>query len=93
VECALGGATDVLIRRVRCLGNCSRGLSAALRRDGAWSYVFGRLQAEDAASLIDGARLLATSTDGLLPWRERPECLKRGLIARLPPLNFEGETP
>ena len=29
--------------------------------------------------------LFADSTDGLMPWRGRPDCLKRGLVARIPP--------
>jgi predicted metal-binding protein len=89
---ALGNASDVDVRGVRCLGNCSRGLSAAIRRDNAWTYVFGGLDAErDGPTLIAGARLFAESTDGLLPWRGRPDPLKRGLIARVPPIDFEGE--
>jgi predicted metal-binding protein len=39
--------------------------------------------------LVAGARLLAGAADGIMPWRGRPEPLKRGLIARVPPLNFE----
>ena len=30
----------------------------------------------------------ATSTDGLIPWRGRPDSLKRGLVARIPPLDL-----
>ena len=41
-----------------------------------------------AQALIEGARLLAGAGDGLMPWRGRPEPLKRGLIARVPPLGF-----
>jgi predicted metal-binding protein len=90
---AAGTSPDVRVLKVRCLANCNRGLSAALRRDGAWTYVFGHLHAErDGLALIEGARLLSRSSDGLLPWRERPEALKRGLIARVPPLAFEGES-
>ena len=86
-------ATGVTVRRVRCLANCSRGLSAAMRRDAAWTYVFGGLDADaDASALIEGARLLARATDGLLPWRGRPEVLKRGLIARVPPVDFEEDS-
>jgi predicted metal-binding protein len=89
---ALGDADDVNVLRVRCLGNCNRGLSAAIRRQNAWTYVFGDLDAErDGPTLIAGARLFAESTDGLMPWRGRPDPLKRGLIARMPPLNFAGE--
>ncbi|RVA89428.1 DUF1636 domain-containing protein, partial [Mesorhizobium sp. M7A.F.Ca.CA.004.01.1.1] len=32
---------DIRIRSVECLGNCKRRLSAAILRDGCWSYVFG----------------------------------------------------
>ena len=89
---ALGNAVDVSVLRVRCLGNCNRGLSAAIRRENAWTYVFGDLDAErDGPTLIAGARLFAQSTDGLMPWRGRPDPLKRGLIARMPPLSFAGE--
>jgi len=82
--------TGIAVCKIRCLANCNRALSAAMRRDGSWTYVFGDLDPENsAAALIDGARLLARSGDGLLPWRGRPDSLKRGLIARVPPLDFE----
>jgi len=67
-------------------------LSAALRRDDAWTYVFGLLDPEtDSGALLEGARLLANSDDGLMPWRGRPTALKAGLIARVPPLDFAGD--
>lgn len=81
--------TDVEIRRLRCLANCSRGPSAAMRSNGSWTYVFGGLDESCAEALIAGARLLAGAADGILPWRGRPERLKRGLIARVPPIGFE----
>jgi predicted metal-binding protein len=69
--------TGVTVRRVRCLANCNR----------------GGLEAEtDAAALIEGARLLARAEDGVMPWRGRPEVLKRGLIARMPPIDFPEES-
>ncbi|MFE0015292.1 DUF1636 family protein [Mesorhizobium sp. NPDC059054] len=74
------------VRTVECLGNCKRRLSAALLRDGCWSYVFGDLTAESGSDLVTGAELFATSQDGLIPWRGRPDSLKRGLVARIPPL-------
>jgi predicted metal-binding protein len=82
--------TEVQVRRLRCLANCSRGLSAAVRCNGSWSYVFGGLDADCGPALVEGARLLAGAEDGFLPWRGRPDVLKRGLIARVPPLDFEG---
>jgi predicted metal-binding protein len=79
--------TDISVRTVECLGNCKRRLSAAILRDGSWSYVFGDLTPDSGPDLITGAKLFATSTDGLLPWRGRPDSLKRGLVARIPPLG------
>ena len=74
----------VAVRHVACLGNCSRGISAALYRTGCWAYVFGGLGTASGADLVAGAELFAGSSDGFLPWRARPEALKRGLIARIP---------
>jgi predicted metal-binding protein len=82
--------TNVKVRRLRCLANCTRGPSAAMRANGSWTYVFGGLESDSGAALVEGARLLAQAADGIMPWRGRPEALKRGLIARVPPLDFEG---
>ena len=84
---AEGAGVDV--RRLRCLANCNRGPSAALRCNGSWTYVFGGLDAANADALVAGAKLLAGAGDGILPWRGRPDILKRGLIARVPPIGFE----
>ena len=84
--------SGICVQRVRCLGNCNRGFSAAIRAENSWSYVFGGLDpVQDGSSLILGAQLLAQAADGVMPWRGRPECLKRGLIARVPPRNFSDE--
>lgn len=89
---AAAGAADIAVQRVRCLGNCNRGSSAAIRGENTWTYVFGGLDpTRDGPALVQGARLLAQATDGIMPWRERPESLKRGLIARIPPMNFREE--
>jgi predicted metal-binding protein len=82
--------TNVQVRRLRCLANCTRGPSAAMRSNGSWTYVFGGLDADCGPALVAGAQLLAGAEDGILPWRGRPEVLKRGLISRVPPLDFEG---
>jgi predicted metal-binding protein len=89
---AAAGADGISVLRVRCLGNCSRGLSAAIRCENTWTYIFGGLDPQrDGPSLVMGAQLLAQATDGIMPWRGRPESLKRGLIARIPPINFREE--
>jgi predicted metal-binding protein len=84
--------TGIAVRPISCLANCNRGLSAAVRRDGAWTYVFGNLDPSGgAAALIEGAKLFAAAPDGLMPWRGRPDALKRGLVARTPPFETTGD--
>ena len=81
--------TGITVLGVKCLANCTRGLSAAVRRNHAWTYVFGGLDAvQRPAALVEGARLFSHATDGVMPWRGRPEALKRGLVARIPPHRF-----
>ena len=56
--------------------------------------MFGGLDpSQDGPSLVTGAKLLSAAPDGILPWRGRPDCLKRGLIARNPPPHFLDEAP
>jgi predicted metal-binding protein len=84
--------TGITVRPIKCLANCSRGPSAALRANGSWTYLFGGLDAGAAPALVTGARMLAAAPDGILPWRGRPDVLKRGLIARIPPLDYREES-
>jgi predicted metal-binding protein len=83
--------TGIEVRPIRCLANCSRGPSAAMRANGSWTYIFGGLDAACAPALVVGARMLAHALDGILPWRGRPDVLKHGLCARTPPLDFKEE--
>lgn len=84
-----GRAPDgVSVRGVECLSNCDRGCSVALRGTGRWSYVYGDIDpACHVADLLDGAARYAATADGLIPWRERPQILRKGVIARIPPLE------
>lgn len=85
--------TGVRVAHAACLGNCKRGLSAAILKPGTWSYVFGDLAVTSGADLVAGAELLAASTDGFMPFRARPESLKRGLIARIPTFDSLKDLP
>ncbi len=86
-EATRAAATDsgARVLPVECLANCNRRLSAAILREDGWSYVFGDLAVENARDLLAGANLYAESPGNDLPWIGLPECLKRGLISRLPP--------
>ncbi len=87
-EAAAQQAPDVTIKSVNCLSNCKRGPSAVIARQDGWTYVFGHLALENAGDLVSGAELIASSADGLMPWKGRPDCLKRNMIARIPPFDF-----
>jgi len=83
--------TGVRVLKVKCLGVCNRPPTAGLRADGSWAYVFAGLDLDRGADLVTGARMLANDPEGLLPWQGRPKSLKRGMVARVPPLDFEEE--
>lgn len=82
------GIENVTISPVECLSNCKQGCTIALRGDGRWTYVYGRFDPEtDAATVKDGVEKYAATSDGLVPWRERPEHFRKNCIARIPPLT------
>ncbi|MEP0960247.1 MAG: DUF1636 domain-containing protein [Roseobacter sp.] len=86
---ALSMPEGVELKSAECLQNCDSGCSVALRGGAAkWTYVYGNLhEASHLDVLIEGAKLYHETTDGLIPWRSRPEHFKRNCIARIPPLE------
>ncbi len=84
----------VTIKGVECLSACNTGCSVALSAPGKWTYVYGRLDpAIHAEAILTGAALYATSADGIVPWRDRPEVFRKQSIARIPPLTLPSEAP
>jgi predicted metal-binding protein len=79
------GTPRFRIAEVECLSNCDRGCSAALTGPGRWSYIYGGLSEASVDDLLLGASRYAATEDGLVPWRERPTILRKGVIARIPP--------
>jgi predicted metal-binding protein len=73
------------IIETECLSNCNRGCSVALSGPGRWSYVYGDLGQASVDDLLAGASRYAATSDGLVPWRERPTIFRKGVIARIPP--------
>ena len=79
----------VTLRAVECLQNCDHGCTVALRGGDRWTYVFGNVdEVSQADMLVEGAGLYHASSDGLIPWRQRPEHFKRNCVARVPPVVF-----
>ncbi len=72
---------------VECLSVCKRVCAVGFAAPGKWTYVFGDMSSDDAAAVIlEGARLYAAAPDGIIAWRDRPAVLKKGAVARVPPL-------
>jgi predicted metal-binding protein len=71
---------------VECLSACSQGCSVALSAPGRWSYVYGRLSQANARDVVAGATAYAAASDGIVPWRSRPEIFRKQSLARIPPI-------
>ncbi len=73
---------------VECLSVCKKPCTVSFAAPGKWTYVYGDLPADTSAhTLLAGAELYAASVDGLIPWKLRPDALKKGVVARVPPLQ------
>lgn len=76
----------IAVAPVTCLSACARGCAVAFAGLGRWTYVYGGIAPEtDLGPLLEGAALYARAPDGIVPWRDRPELLRRNVIARIPP--------
>lgn len=84
----------VEVRAVECLAVCKRPCTVALIADGKWTYLVGDL---DAARHMDEvaamARAYAASPNGIVAWRERPQCFRSGVVARVPPVTMPSMEP
>jgi predicted metal-binding protein len=82
-----GAPEGVRIVGVECLSACNSGCAVSLSKPGAWSYVYGRLTLDDVPAILDGAAKYAATSDGIVPWRDRPTVFRKQSIARIPPLE------
>ena len=78
----------IRIEPVACLSGCKRACTVALSGPGRWTYVYGDLDPEASVdAILEGIRRYGATSNGLVPWRERPEIFRKGAIARIPPLS------
>ncbi len=82
------GAPRVRLEPVECLSVCKRPCTVAVSGPGRWTYIYGDLHpALSVEAILDGVRRYADTGDGLVPWRERPDIFRKGVVARIPPLT------
>jgi predicted metal-binding protein len=98
VRAALGESdSGVVVRPVQCLSVCKRPATVAVTSPDGYTFLFGDLQTESGtAALQSFVKSYQKSDYGLVPWRERAEVLRKGMVARVPPMRWspdDGRAP
>ncbi len=86
------GTEGVIVRPTQCLSVCKRICSVTLSSEGGYTFVFGDLDpAKDAEAIVSMAKACSTAPHGFVPWKQRPEALRKGIVARIPPPGWSPE--
>jgi predicted metal-binding protein len=95
-ELAQDFASDFDIEAVSCMSACSQSCVISLASHGKHTYLFGGLPAElsqqQIAGVFECANKYSAHPQGLLPWSERPEPLKKGVLARIPAMPLHSSS-
>mgnify|MGYP001160634677 FL=1 len=79
----------IVVRPTQCLSVCKRVCTVSLSAEGGYTFLFGDLDPDrDAPAIVAMAAACGAADHGFVPWKERPEPLKRGIIARVPPPSW-----
>ncbi|MGB7975491.1 MAG: DUF1636 domain-containing protein [Roseiarcus sp.] len=90
----LGSEPSIALKAVECLSVCKRPCTVGLAAPGKWTYVIGDLTREShLEDIVVAARRYAASSDGIVPWRERPVSVRKGVVSRTPPLVIAETAP
>lgn len=83
----LAGTEGISVLAVECLAVCKRPCTVAFAADGKWTYLVGDLDTQTHLDdIVGAARSYAASANGIIPWKERPQPFRKGVVARVPPL-------
>lgn len=82
--------SEFLTQEVDCLSACNRPCTVAFSAPNKTTLMFGDLPPlNSAAAILKLGEQYYASADGIVPRQERPEVLKKGILARIPPLPQE----
>jgi len=82
-----GLQSEYKIEAVDCLSGCQRACAIAFVAPHKTTLMFGDLPPlQSASAVLKLAEQYYTSLDGIVPRQERPELLKKGILATIPPL-------
>jgi predicted metal-binding protein len=80
-----------VIQPVECMSACDRSCVISLGAAGKHTYLFGdlspELSPEELEGILECAIKYNNHPEGLLPWKERVEPLKKGILAKIPPVS------
>jgi predicted metal-binding protein len=80
--------TEFVIQPVECMSACSRSCIISFACPGKTTYLFGdisqNLTSEEVNGVFTCADIYHSHPEGSLPWSQRPEPLKKGILARIP---------
>ncbi len=82
---------EVKIQPVECMSACNRSCVICFAAQDKYTYLFGDispdLSSKEAAGVFECADKYYNHPQGLLPWAERPDPLKKGVLARIPAIH------
>lgn len=82
---------EFVIQSVECMSACTHHCAISFAAAGKYTYLFGDLPNEihtlptTSLAVLACASQYYTQSDGSLPWAQRPEPLKKGILAKIPP--------
>lgn len=92
IEAEAIGHPAIVVRQTQCLSVCKRICTVSLSGTGKYTFLFGDLDpATDAPAVVAMANACAVAEHGFVPWKQRPEALRKGIIARVPPPGWSPE--
>lgn len=79
--------SEFVIQETECLSACNRPCAIAFSAPKKTTIMFGDLSPlESAADILQLGEQYYASPDGIVPRQERPLVLRKGILARIPPL-------
>jgi predicted metal-binding protein len=90
--------TEFVIRPVECMSACNRKCVICFASPGKSTYLFGDISPElttiEVDAVFDCASKYYVHPEGSLPWLERPQPLKKGILAKIPAVSssLEGKS-
>jgi len=77
--------SEFVIQEVDCLSACKRPCAVAFTAPNKTTLMFGDLPPLQSAAVIRLGEQYYSSNNGIVPRQERPEILKKGILAQIPP--------